>query len=170
MAADLEGFLVGRQKKLDAIRVMINTLDDPGRGDSGMYLTVLGTSAEGADGGVVGRGNRVNGLIAFNRPVNMEAAAGKNPVSHVGKIYAVLANRMAAEIYAQVPGISEVNVWLCSQIGQPVDRPKLASVQLSLQSKTMPEVEGTIRAIYEQQLGSIRELTQELAAGKIPVW
>ncbi len=171
ITADVEGFLRGLQKKVDSIQVMINTLDDPGRGDSGMYLTVLGTSAEGADGGMVGRGNRVNGLIAINRPVNMEAAAGKNPVSHVGKIYSVLANRMAAEIYARVPGINEVNVWLCSQIGQPIDRPKLASVQLSLHNgASIEEVQGPIQAVFEQQLGSIRELTRELAAGKIPVW
>jgi S-adenosylmethionine synthetase len=171
MAADVEEFLSHRQKKLDSIQVMINTLDDPGRGDSGMYLTVLGTSAEGADGGVVGRGNRVNGLIALNRPANTEAAAGKNPVSHVGKIYSVLASRMAAEVYDQVPGINEVNVWLCSQIGQPIDRPKLAAVQLSLQGGTaLADVQAPIQAVFEQQLGSIRELTQDLAAGKIPVW
>jgi hypothetical protein len=65
------------------------------RRDHGRYLdrsvrvslTVLGTSAEGGDCGEVGRGNRVNGIAASNRPLGLEAAAGKNPVSHVGKIY-----------------------------------------------------------------------------------
>jgi len=37
-----------------------NTLDDPNRGENGMHLTVLGTSAEGGDCGQVGRGNKVN--------------------------------------------------------------------------------------------------------------
>ena len=171
ITADVEEFLSHRQKKIDSIRVMINTLDDPAHADSGMYLTVLGTSGEGADSGVVGRGNRVNGVIAINRPMNLEAAAGKNPVSHVGKIYSVLANRMANEIYERVPGINEVNVWLCSQIGQPIDRPRLASVQLALQSGTdLSGVEGPIRAIFDGQIGAVRDLTQELAAGKIPVW
>ncbi|MFO7972123.1 MAG: methionine adenosyltransferase [Desulfobacterales bacterium] len=63
----------------------VNTLDDPDRGEAGMYLTVLGTSAESGDGGQVGRGNRINGVIAFNPPSTTEAAAGKNPISHVRK-------------------------------------------------------------------------------------
>jgi len=35
----------------------------PGRGIKGIYTTVTGTSAEDADCGQVGRGNRVNGII-----------------------------------------------------------------------------------------------------------
>jgi S-adenosylmethionine synthetase len=65
--------------QLDSVDVQINMLDDEARGRDGMYLTVLGTSAESGDGGEVGRGNRVNGLISFCRPMTMEAAAGKNP-------------------------------------------------------------------------------------------
>jgi S-adenosylmethionine synthetase len=49
-----------------------------------IYLTVTGTSAEAGDDGEVGRGNRVNGLITPYRPMSLEAAAGKNPVTHVG--------------------------------------------------------------------------------------
>ncbi|MFQ6121287.1 MAG: methionine adenosyltransferase, partial [Methanosarcinales archaeon] len=40
--------------------VYLNTLDEKGRGIAGTYLTVTGTSAEDADCGEVGRGNRVN--------------------------------------------------------------------------------------------------------------
>jgi S-adenosylmethionine synthetase len=50
-----------------------------------VYLTVTGTSAEAGDDGEVGRGNRVNGLITPYRPMSLEAAPGKNPVTHVGK-------------------------------------------------------------------------------------
>ena len=46
-------------------------------GSEGVYLSLLGTSAEDADSGQVGRGNRVNGLISLNRPLGTEAAAGK---------------------------------------------------------------------------------------------
>ena len=75
-----------------------------------MYLTVLGTSTEGANCGQVGRGNKVNGVIALNRPMSTGAAAGKNPVSHVGKIHTFLTHFMADEIYKSVPGIREVYV------------------------------------------------------------
>ncbi|MDD4621464.1 MAG: methionine adenosyltransferase, partial [Methanosarcina sp.] len=81
----------------------LNTLDIPGRGIQGIYTTVTGTSAEDADCGQVGRGNRVNGIIPLNRPVSSEAAAGKNPVSHTGKIYNLLSHRIATRIYREVP-------------------------------------------------------------------
>ena len=106
---------------LDSLQMEINALDDPSRGSDGMYLTVLGTSAESADGGQVGRGNRVNGLISLSRPMTMEAAAGKNPVSHVGKVYNLLAHQLAEQIYQAADVIEEVQVWLCSRIGQALD-------------------------------------------------
>ena len=167
----LEDHLNSQIKTLDSIRVMINTLDDPERGEKGMYLTVLGTSAEGADGGQVGRGNRVNRLIALNRPISNEAVAGKNPVSHVGKIYSVLTNRIAGDIYASVPGIDEVYVWLCSQIGQPIDKPLVASVQLCLKGGvSLADVRPQIESIFENELATIHEFTLEMAEGKIQVW
>jgi len=167
----LEDHLTSQMKTLDSIRVMLNTLDDPERGEKGMYLTVLGTSAEGADGGQVGRGNRVNRLIALNRPISNEAVAGKNPVSHAGKIYSVLTNRIAGDIYARVPGINEVYVWLCSQIGQPIDKPLLASAQLSLkEGVSLEDVKPQIESIFENELGSIHEFTLEMAEGKYQVW
>lgn len=67
----------------------VNTADDP---DSGyVYLTVTGTSAESGDDGQAGRGNRANGLITPFRPMTLEAVAGKNPITHVGTLYNVLA-------------------------------------------------------------------------------
>lgn len=167
----LEAYLAGEQQTLDRITVMINTLDDPTRGAGGMYLTVLGTSAEGGDCGQVGRGNKVNGVIALNRPMSTEAAAGKNPVSHVGKIYTLLTHRLAAEIYAHVPGLQEVYVWLCSQIGQPIDRPLIASAQLILQPGVgLAEVEPNVKAMIEQELAMMDSFTGRLTRGELPVW
>jgi len=61
------------------------------------------------------------------------SGGGKNPVSHVGKIYTLLTHRMAGEICANVPGLHEVYIWLCSQIGKPIDQPLIASAKLVLQ-------------------------------------
>ncbi len=153
------------------VHVDINTLDAPGRGEAGMYLTVLGTSAEGADCGEVGRGNRVNGVIALNRPMGTEAAAGKNPVAHVGKIYNVLTHQIAAAIYEQVDGVEEVYVWLCSQIGRPIDDPLIASAQVALvPGTTLADVEPTIKAIMSNQLTDIYAFTERLARGEFAVW
>src|SRR5512143_2138639 len=113
-----------------SVHVHFNNLDETGRGLGGVYLSLLGTSAEDADSGQVGRGNRVNGLISVNRPMGTEAAAGKNPVSHVGKIYNILAHKTAEKIYKNVEGIREVYVLLLSRIGTPIDSPQMASVQV----------------------------------------
>lgn len=149
--------------------VSLNTLDREGRGMGGIYLTVTGTSAEDADSGQVGRGNRVNGIIPLNRPVSSEAAAGKNPVSHVGKIYNVLSHRIANEIYANVPDIKEVYVWLLSQIGEPIDKPKIASAQVIMERGSLESVEKEINEVIDRELSNIQEFCMELAYGKIPV-
>jgi S-adenosylmethionine synthetase len=167
----LQSYLTSLQHEIDHIQIALNTLDDPARGEAGMYLTVLGTSAEGGDCGQVGRGNRVNGVISLNRPMSTEAAAGKNPTNHVGKIYTLLTHQMADEIYRNVPGISEVYVWLCSQIGHPIKEPLIASAQLILEpgvdlEEIQPLVEGTIA----NNLTSVGDFTQRLVRGEISVW
>jgi S-adenosylmethionine synthetase len=149
--------------------VYLNTLDREGRGMGGIYLTVTGTSAEDADSGQVGRGNRVNGIIPLNRPVSSEAAAGKNPVSHVGKIYNVLSHRIANEIYTNVPDIKEVYVWLLSQIGEPIDQPKIAAAQVIMERGSLADVEREVNEVIDSELANIQEFCMELAYGKIPV-
>lgn len=169
--AAVRDFVKSRGLRFEDVRVDVNTLDQPGRGEAGMYLTVLGTSAEGADGGQVGRGNKVNGVIALNRPMSTEAAAGKNPISHVGKIYNLLTHRMADEVYKEVPGIREVYIWLCSQIGQPIDQPLIASAQLVLRPNLpLSSISDEVKAVIERELANIYEFTQRLAQGEFPVW
>jgi S-adenosylmethionine synthetase len=167
---ELAGCLASQLNQLDRVDVQINTLDDPSRGLGGMYLTVLGTSAEGADGGEVGRGNRVNGLISLNRPMTLEAAAGKNPVSHVGKIYNLLSHHMARRIHADVSGIREVYVWLCSQIGRPLDDPWTVSVELSLAPNVdFHPVKSAVRQIIDDELQHVDQFVQRLCRGELPV-
>jgi len=97
---------------------------------SSVYLTVTGTSAEAGDDGEVGRGNRVNGLITPGRPMSLEAAAGKNPVSHAGKIYNLLAHRVAERLVAEMPEVTAAECHLLSRIGHPVTDPALAHLRL----------------------------------------
>jgi len=153
--------------KLD---IDFNTLDARGRGLPGIYTTVTGTSADDADSGQVGRGNRVNGIIPLNRPSSSEAAAGKNPVSHVGKIYNLLSFKIAERIHREVSGIEEVYVWLLSKIGIPIDQPAIASAQLILSKTTrMEDVSTKARDILDEELGKLDRFCDDLAEGKIPV-
>lgn len=155
---------------LKPARVALNALDRRGAGIEGIYLTLLGTSAEQGDSGQVGRGNRVSGMIALNRPMSGEAAAGKNPVSHVGKIYNVLAQELANRIHHQVVGVREVVVWLCSTIGQRIDRPALAAAQVTLGPRvSLRRVQGAVRRVIHDGLEDLHSLCQGLAQGKYPV-
>jgi len=166
---DVTRFVKSRAK-FDSFNVSINTLDKRGRGMGGIYLTVLGTSADDGDGGQVGRGNRVNGLIPLNRPTCSEAAAGKNPVSHVGKIYNLLSYEIAQHVYQKVSGIKEVYVWLLSQIGRPINQPKVAGVELILdRGVEFKSVSRPVTEIIRSELNSINDFTKRLTEGKIPV-
>ena len=166
---EMRAFLAGRTL-FGAVGVHYNALDMPGRGLGGIYLSLLGTSAEDADSGQVGRGNRVNGLISLNRPLGTEAAAGKNGVSHVGKIYNVLAHRIAREIYDAIPGIREVQVLLLSRIGAPVDQPQLADARLILErGRTLGEVKKGVAAIITRELAGMGEFCRALCRGDYPV-
>jgi S-adenosylmethionine synthetase len=151
-------------------RLCINTLDDPrARDESGLYLTVTGLSAEMGDDGQVGRGNRVNGLITPGRPMSLEAAAGKNPVSHVGKLYNVLALLVAREIHAQVAGAQEVHVQLLSAIGDPVDQPQLASIDIASRSELTAAARDHAADIADKWLSDIGHVTAMILDERIAV-
>ncbi|MBS7609855.1 methionine adenosyltransferase [Candidatus Bathyarchaeota archaeon] len=154
----------------EEVEVDLNTLDQRGRGIDGLYLTVLGTCADGADSGQVGRGNRVNGIIPLNRPISSEAAAGKNPVSHIGKIYNVLSHRIAARLIDEIEGIRETYVWLLSQIGKPINQPKIAAVQVILKDGVLlRDIESEIEETVASQLENIKGFCTDLASGIISV-
>jgi S-adenosylmethionine synthetase len=148
----------------------LNTLDQRNRGMGGMYLTVLGTSADDGDCGQVGRGNRVNGVIPLNRPTCSEAAAGKNPVSHVGKIYNLLTYRIANKIHENVDGVREVYVWLLSQIGRPIDQPKVASAQFILEKRVaLKDISKGVEEIVDSELRHIDKFCEDLVYQPISV-
>ena len=152
------------------LTVDINTADDYDRGI--FYLTVSGLSMENGDDGSVGRGNRANGLITPMRPMSMEASAGKNPVTHVGKLYNIMANQVADEIYKIGRGdILEVHARILSQIGHPIDQPQVASAKLIYAPNVNPKkYEKEIRAVYNQHLADITGLTDKIVNGKVTVF
>ena len=147
----------------------LNALDRRDAGPDGTYLTLTGTSAEDADSGQVGRGNRANGLIAFARPSSAEAAPGKNPVAHPGKLYSVLSHRLAERIHAGCPGLLEVYAHLAVRIGEPVDRPWTGVQVVPAAGTSVGDVEPAIRAIVEAELGRLGDLRRALVRGEIPV-
>ncbi len=161
-----------KKAMFDKVNVFINTLDVEDRGVDGIFLTVLGTCADGADSGQVGRGNKVNGVISLNRPIGTEAAAGKNPVSHVGKIYNALTHQIARKICDQVPEVAETCVWLLSQIGKPIDQPAIAAAQVVMNDGAVldKKIQGRITEVIDAELATIEDFCEKLTYGKISVW
>ena len=152
----------------DDVTVSLNALDVKGRGIEGLYLTVTGTSAEAGDSGQVGRGNNVVGVIPLNRPMSSEAAAGKNPVSHVGKIYNALCFRIADRIVQDVSEVKEAYVWLLSQIGKPINKPHVVSAQIIPGTAVdMMQVTKQIDEIISHEFEHLSEFTTSLAKGQI---
>ena len=134
--------------------LMINTLDKYDSKDL-LYLTVTGTSAEHGDDGATGRGNRVNGLITPGRPMSLEAACGKNPVSHVGKIYNVMAHEMANRIFDETNMAAEVMIQ--SRIGHPVTNPPMVLIRSDAKN---------LEPIIKDELAKLPEVTQGFVEGK----
>ena len=150
------------------VEVYVNCADE----GENIYLTVTGTSIEMGDDGATGRGNRGSGLITPMRPMTMEAIAGKNPVSHVGKIYNVMAQKAAAEI-AELDGVEEAYVTIVSKIGSPISQPLLRSVQISGKTR-MPEapqaMQSRINGILDYWLESTESMTEQFIEGKLKIY
>jgi S-adenosylmethionine synthetase len=150
------------------LTVRVNAADDVPRGN--VFLTVTGTSAESGDDGQTGRGNRANGLITPFRPMTLEALAGKNPITHVGKLYNAAASRLAAALVAEVPGILDAECHLVSEIGTPIDDPKLALIRVRGADRCLArDTEQTIRGIAEREITGIASLWERFLVGAITV-
>lgn len=151
------------------VTVEVNSADDIDSGS--LYLTVTGTSAEAGDDGEVGRGNRANGLITPYRPMNMEAAAGKNPVTHVGKLYNVVAQRITNAIVDELSAVDEVYCYLVSSIGSPITEPQAVDLQIRLApGATLAAVQAPIREIFNHELSRMESIRQGFVDGTIMVY
>lgn len=145
----------------------VNRADDLAHGS--IFLTTSGTSAEAGDDGEVGRGNRTSGLITPHRLMSTEAAAGKNPVNHVGKLYNVMAGRIAAAIVERIPGVAAADCVLVSEIGRLVTDPAVIDVAISSQAAP-EEGRSAIEQIVDQHTSCVSDLTEALVQGRITVF
>jgi S-adenosylmethionine synthetase len=101
------------------VAVRLNTKDEGAR----VYLAPFGTSLGKGDVGVVGRGNRYAGTISSARPASAEAAAGKNPLHHAGKLYTIAAARIAEALHQRTGQPQHVTI--SASKGGALPRPDL---------------------------------------------
>jgi len=103
--------------------------------------------------------------------MSLEATAGKNPWSHTGKIYNVLAREMATDITKLYPQIKDCTVALVSYIGRRIDEPKDMTIKLVMQKGEKAEgVKSKVKDIAEDMLTNISYITRGLADGKYSVF
>jgi S-adenosylmethionine synthetase len=141
--------------------VVVNAADDISQGD--VYLTVTGTSAEAGDDGEVGRGNRANGLITPYRPMTLEAAAGKNPVTHVGKLYGLVAAAIASDLALRWGASADVECRMASCIGRAIDDPDVVDVRVhGVTDRPRAELERTATEVARAHLAGLPALRDRL--------
>ena len=172
IVSEMEKYIAGLNEKLGAgsgkklnIDLAVNSLDKKGIGANGCYLTVTGLSAEAGDDGAVGRGNRVNGLITPNRPMTLEAAAGKNPVNHIGKIYSLFSFDLSKKIYEQFGVKNQLR--MVGRIGNDLSNPLIVSVKTD--KKVDKDIKKNILTLVDDELSKIEGITNRIIEGKYEI-
>ncbi|MGH2639623.1 MAG: methionine adenosyltransferase, partial [Rhabdochlamydiaceae bacterium] len=140
------------------IAIKVNTADNFQK--KLYYLTVTGTSAEHGDDGQVGRGNRSNGLITPFRPMTLEATAGKNPISHTGKIYNICASTIVNQILKEHPELEQISCYIVSEIGKPINEPQAINVELF--TGRTPDLEKEIYSITEEKMKELPNMWKQI--------
>ncbi|MBI3421298.1 MAG: hypothetical protein HY006_04480 [Candidatus Sungbacteria bacterium] len=139
-----------------SLEIFLNTRDNYDKPD--LYLTVIGSAIESGDEGLVGRGNRSNGVINVTAPMTIEAYSGKNPAHHVAKIYSFISQKIAQEVYVK-SGLS-VEVYLVSQMGRSIHDPWKIVVKVI--GALSADLEAEIREIVVLNLRDCAAVTMAL--------
>lgn len=137
------------------VEVSINTKDD--YNNMNVYLTVSGSSLSG-DIGIVGRGNRTNGLTTSNRPMSMEGTNGKNPRYYSGFIYANLTKKISNRIFLETTESCIVEI--VSQNGGLLKEPWRTRVITSANK-------NLVTKIVSEELNNVEKVTEDFLNGRI---
>ncbi|WP_152656289.1 methionine adenosyltransferase [Oceanobacillus sp. CFH 90083] len=143
--------------------IIVNSADRGKRA----YLTVLGSVADTGDVGVVGRGNRLNGLITPMRSMSIEAAAGKNPLDHTGKLYGILTDRLAKKLFAETGNPVDVHIMTTKEAH--LKDPDHIIVKISKLDDD-EKIKEKVKKIVFSELNSVYKITDELINKGIVMW
>ncbi len=142
----------------EKINLSVNTLDKAEQ--ESHYTLLVGTCSEAGEEGLVGRGNKTNGLISTCRPISMEALHGKNPVYHVGKVLTHKANSIAKDIAKEFN--CYCSVYITTRAGEDISNPSYVNIEVDKKCnnkiiedivlKNLKEREYTIKILYGEFL------------------
>ena len=101
----------------------------------------------------------------------LEAVAGKNPITHVGKLYNVAAGNMAAALVEELPEVLAAQCVLVSQIGRPVTDPQTVPVHLrSVDGQPLEALTPRIRECVGAQLAAVTTLWERMIREEVPLY
>lgn len=130
---------------------------------NGYYSGVTGSALDYGEEGVVGRGNNRKGIIPSFRTYTMEAACGKNPVYHVGKVLGLVVDTLAKEISEKFK--CEAEVMIITKIADPLYTPNNLLVRTS---KKVPFdlIDTTVKEILKRKDWTKRIIFEEVFVPK----
>jgi S-adenosylmethionine synthetase len=159
---ELLNYIKNKSNDTFRIKLYLNTEDQrvaDKTTSKGYYFVVTGSALDYGEEGVAGRGNRFYGFISSIRPYSIESIHGKNPVYHVGKVYAYIANVLSKKIATELE--CEVNIILTTRNGDPLYNPYSILVNTSKKMK-----KNEIQKIIERELEK-RDWTKKIIENKI---
>ncbi|WP_418154519.1 methionine adenosyltransferase [Actinoalloteichus caeruleus] len=138
------------------VTVVCNTRDSRTGPISGQYFTLSGSAVDYGEDGLVGRGNARTGVISGAHLAGNEAAFGKNPAYHVGKVGGWFADTAARTVAAEFGPCRIALLW---RNGAPYDQP--ASIEITT-AREVPigAAEELVRATLSRT-----DWTEDLLAG-----
>jgi S-adenosylmethionine synthetase len=131
-----------RQRLPGRVTVVCNTRGSRTGPLSGQYFTLSGSAIDYGEDGLVGRGNARTGVINGAHLAGNEAAFGKNPAYHVGKVGGWIADEAACAVAAEFGPCRIALMW---RNGSRYDEP--ASIEITTEEETpLGAAEELVRA------------------------
>jgi S-adenosylmethionine synthetase len=91
-------------------------------------------------------------------------------VSHVGKLYNVVARAIAEEVVAEVAGVRYAECYLVSCIGAPVDDPALSHVRLGTDGAPASTFARAVEGIVRGHLADLPNVWRRIMDGTVQLF
>ena len=101
------------------------------------------------------------------RSMSIEAPAGKNPLDHTGKLYGVLAQRLADQIFETIQKPTEVHIFTSKEA--PLHNPDEISVRIQQWDGDEDE-RKQIENLVMKAVHSMGDVTKDLIFKGVTMW